>query len=124
MDLLLPKTDEEAFVSSEAIRALRDYKKRLKDQEEFLKTKKFQMGSIVAKSSMCIGDSIFGLGVGDIGKIVGYDVENNYYRVYFDEYNSYIGIKEDRLINYDGDVPEIVSNKDPWKITFRSCFSV
>lgn len=119
MDLLLPRTDEEAYVSSEAIRALRLYREDLKNQEEFLKTKKFQLGSIVTKINTCGTDRIFGLGVGDIGKVVGYDLENDYYRVFFDNYNSYIGIKEDRLIEYDGEVPEIVSNKDPWEITRR-----
>lgn len=119
MDLLLPETDEEAFVSSEAIGALRCYKKRLKDQEEFLKTKKFQMGSIVVKRNMSVIDGVFGLKTGAIGKVVGYDLENNYYRVFFDNNNPYIGIVEEQLDEYDGDVPEIVTNKDPWKVSMK-----
>lgn len=119
MDLLLPKTDEEAFVSSEAIGAFRCYKKRLKDQEEFLKTKKFQMGSIVVKRNMSVIDGVFSLKTGAIGKVVGYDFENNYYRVFFDNNNPYIGIEERNLDGYDGDVPEIVIKKDPWKISMK-----
>lgn len=119
MDLLLPKTDEEAFVSSEAIGALRSYKKRLKDQEEFLKTKKFQMGTIVVKRNMSVIDGVFSLKTGAIGKVVGYDLENNYYRVFFNNNNPYIGIEEEHLDEYDGDVPEIVIKKDPWKISMK-----
>lgn len=63
------------------------------------------MGDYVVKDGTSYFDNVFGTGGGSIGKIVDWDFENNYYRVYFNENQPYQGVKEDRLKKYEDEVP-------------------
>lgn len=84
-------------------KALTEYKKiveKYKKEKDFLKEKKFQLEQIVYYKNSGYFDNIYG--VGQIGKIVGYDFENDYYRVYFSEKNPYVGAKEEKLKCYIG----------------------
>lgn len=98
-------TLEELNVVEKALIEFNRIKKEYNDAEEYLKTKKFQMGDYIIKDGTSYFDGIFNTGDGSIGKIVDYDFENNYYRVYFNEVQSYQGVTEDRLKKYEGEVP-------------------
>lgn len=98
-------TLEELNVVEKALIEFNRIKKEYDDAEEFLKTRKFQMGDYVVKDGTSYFDNVFGTGGGSIGKIVDWDFENNYYRVYFNENQPYQGVKEDRLKKYEDEVP-------------------
>lgn len=98
-------TLEELNVIEKALSEFNRIKKEYDDAEEFLKNKKFKMGDYVIKDDTSYFDNVFNTGDGTIGKIVDWDFENNYYRVYFNEVQSYQGVTEDRLKRYEGEVP-------------------
>jgi len=89
-----------------AFMAIRDYRKlvdKIRKERLFLSDKKFHMEDPVVKKSVSSIDMYFGLKKDTVGKIVGYDNEYNYYRVYFNELNPYVGVKEDELELYKGE---------------------
>lgn len=98
-------TLEELNVIEKSLAEFNRIKKEYDDAEEFLKTKQFQMGDYVIKDGTSYFDNVFGTGAGTIGKIVDWDFENNYYRVYFNENQPYQGATEERLKKYEGEVP-------------------
>lgn len=79
------------------------------DIKKFLESKKFQLGDYVIKKGTSYFDNVFNVGHGSIGKIVGYDFENNYYRVYYSAENPFIGVVEEKLELYDGEIPHRLS---------------
>lgn len=100
-------------------RSLKEYKRTMQSDdevEEFLKTKKFQMGDYVIKKGTSYFDGVFGTGNGEIGKIVGWDFEYGYYRVYYSDYNPYIGGREEQFEKYEGSVPSELYVKQPKEI--------
>lgn len=106
----IPRTEIEALVASKAIEKYRNIIKNIKYQEDFLKNKKINFGDLVKVSIpiFCNG----------IGKVIGWDFEYNYYRIYFDEDNSYIGVCEDKIIAFDGEAPSDLINYDPYDLKF------
>ncbi len=74
------------------------------------------MGSIVIKKGTTYFDNVFGTGEGEIGKIVGWDFEYGYYRVYFSDNMPYVGVREGTIELYTGEVPQKLLNEDPYRI--------
>lgn len=114
MERIVPKTDMEIAFSNAAINACRKRKENLNNEAEFLEDKKFRMGDIVIKKGTSVLDAMFNVGEGNIGKIVGWDSNNEYYRVFYSKANPYIGVKEDELDNFYGTPPFEVLSHDPF----------
>jgi hypothetical protein len=109
-------TMEEINVIDKSLEEFRKVKANWKRIEQFLSEQKYPMGSYVLKTDANYLDNVFGTKAGDIGKIVGYDFENSYYRVYFNENQPYQGVKTGRLEKYEGPIPEELKKVDPMKI--------
>ena len=69
-----------------------------KNIENTMKDFKFPLGTKVAKVNTTLCDSIFGINSKDVGIVVGYDEENDYYRVYYNKHNCYFGAEEKELV--------------------------
>lgn len=96
--------------------ALDTHRKRLMQHEmtaKYLEGKKFHMGDYIIKKGTTHFDGVFGTGDGNIGKIVGYDMAYNYYRVYYNEGNTFIGVRENDMELYEGEIPEHLQVYDP-----------
>lgn len=117
MERIIPKTDLEIVFSNKAIIACRELKETLDNETEILSHKKFHMGDIVIKRGTNILDAMFNTGDGNIGKIVGWDSKNEYYRVFYSKANPYIGVEEEKLDNFYGTVPFEVLSYDPYNVT-------
>ncbi|WP_152498773.1 hypothetical protein [Alicyclobacillus acidoterrestris] len=109
--------------------AVNEYRRLIWQREQitkFLESKQFHMGDYVIKKGTSYFDGVFGTGEGEIGKIVGWDFENNYYRVYYSEQNPYIGVREENLELYESEVPEHLQRCkpfDPERIWVKVCDS-
>lgn len=103
---------EDLDVVSKALKSYNEEKERIEKATNFLKTKKYKMGDYVVFSSLLGPVNILN---GEIGKIVGWDFENKFYRVYFNENNPYIGIKE-KFLETSKAIPESLANIDPEEI--------
>ncbi|OPH61884.1 hypothetical protein BC351_01180 [Paenibacillus ferrarius] len=96
-----------------AKKSVEEFRRRTQENirvEKFLKTKKFSLGTFVVKNKGSFMDGVFGVNGDDVGKIVGWDFENNYYRVYYSPYNPYIGVREENLEMFTGEAPEQLKN--------------
>ena len=83
--------------------AVKEHKKkldRLKKERLFLSYRTIRMDDLVVKKTFSYFDSAFGIDSENIGRVVGYDFENDLYRVYFNDDNPYVGIKESELKHY------------------------
>ncbi|MFK7678619.1 hypothetical protein ACI3ER_11315 [Bacillus sp. Wb] len=98
-------TKEELNVIEKALEQFNFRKKEYDEVEEFLKGKEFQLGDYVIKKNTTYFDSVFGSGKNEIGKIISWDFNNNYYRVHFSENNPSQGVREGELESYTGEVP-------------------
>ena len=107
---------KEVEVAARAVSAYRYQIKRIDNDKEFLKSKKFHFGTYVIKKRSKALDHLFGCYEGSVGKIVGYDQKYDYYRVYYSPENPYIGVKEEELELYAGQIPEDVEKYDPYEI--------
>jgi predicted metallo-beta-lactamase superfamily hydrolase len=110
------ETIEEWYVLT---KALEEYYRILKVHQkevEFLKSKKFNIGDYVIKKNTSYFDGVFGAEKGNIGKVVGWDFDNNYYRVYFNENNPFLGVEEEELEKYEGEVSSDLYVKQPFEI--------
>jgi hypothetical protein len=107
-------TDEQ--VAQKAIEEYHNVIERIKNAEGFLKSKEFPMGTYVIKKGTSMLDSLFGTGEGQVGKIVGWDFEYEYYRVFYSQQNPYIGTREDTIELYEGEAPDSVKNMDAYQI--------
>lgn len=105
------KTEE--YVAQKAIEEFRRRVDENKVTEEFLKTKKYPLNTIITKKNVSYFDNVFGVTKQAVGKIVGWDFENNYYRVYYSDKNPYVGTKEEDIDEYKGDIPESVMKYVP-----------
>jgi hypothetical protein len=110
------QSDEELLVATKAINEYRRVNSYTTREEEFLKTKQFPMGSYVIKKGTTYFDNVFNTGEGEIGKIVGWDFEYEYYRVYFSKNMPYMGVREEMLQSYTGKVSDELLNRDPYQI--------
>lgn len=80
---------------------MKDYRTTKENMRDF----KYPLGTIVVRSGENGHfDNVFGVNKNDIGVIVGYDTEYDYYRVYFSERNPFIGVRECRLSKYDDSI--------------------
>lgn len=117
MNQIKPENDLEIKISNKAIEACRKTINRMNKEKLFLETKEFHLGEIVIKKETRNSLEIaFNVGKGNIGKIVGWDFESNYYRVFYSKNNSYIGVRETEIEKYNGMVPDEVLNHDPYEI--------
>lgn len=107
---------EHDYIAEKAIREYLKVAAEIKKMEEFLKDKKFPLGTFVIKKNEGYFDGVFGTGEGEIGKITGWDFDNDYYRVYYSDFNSYVGTREKDLLVYEGGVPSNVKQHDPYEI--------
>lgn len=115
-EAIFPANDREVNASNKAILGYRKMVEMIQQDESFLKFKKFHFGDIVIKKGTNKFDKLFNVGEGRVGKIVGYDRDNDYYRVFYNTDNSYIGVKENELEEFSGTVPDEVLNHDPYDI--------
>ena len=104
------------YVAEKAIKEYLKVYASIKKMEDFLKDKKFPLGTFVIKKNEDYFDGVFGTGKGEIGVITGWDFDNNYYRVYFSDISPYVGTREKDLEVYEGDVPSNVKQHDSYKI--------
>lgn len=102
---------KELNVVSKALEKYREAVNRDNEIEEFLKNKNFKMGDYVIKKGTSYFDGVFGTGKNEVGKIVGWDYEYEYYRVYYSENNPYIGVRESELDRYTGEISTLLKNK-------------
>lgn len=124
MKLIFADNEHNANVKEEVMnRAWKEFQRRHKQilgEEKFLEDKQYHMNDYVVYQEVTGLDTGFGIRVGSIGKIVGYDWSNNYYRVYLSEENPYIGVRVEKLRLYneetDGKIPDEVKNADPYEI--------
>lgn len=116
--IIVPKTEIEALVASRAILNYRRRIEEIKKQENFLKDKKIQFGSYVIITKEKILNNMFNIFCNDIGKVVGWDFENNYYRIYFNENNPYVGIRENELRIFKGEIPNRLTEYNPYDLKF------
>lgn len=116
--IIVPETEIEALVAS---RAILNYRKRIKDiknQENFLRDKKIHFGNYVVIIKEKVLNNRFNIFCNDVGKVVGYDLKNNYYRIYFNENNPYVGIPENELKIYEGKIPNNLIEYNPYDLKF------
>lgn len=113
---VFPTNDRELNASNKAILGYRKMVNMIHQDESLLKIKKFHFGDIVVKKRINSVDKVFNIEEGQVGKIIGYDRKNNYYRVYFSKSNPYIGVEEDKLEAFNGTVPDEVLRYDPYDI--------
>ena len=100
--------------SNVAERAIAEYHKRiehLRKQKAFLETQTFHMGDYV----LFVGR---GGNKDQICKIVGWDFNYRYYRVYVNENVPFMGAREERLRKFDGDVAEHMKQVDPFAVKY------
>lgn len=116
--IIVPQTEIEALVASRAILNYRSRIEEIKKQEEFLKNKKIHFGDYIVIIKTSSLDNSFKIFCKDIGKVIGWDFENNYYRVYFDENNPYIGIQENKLELFKGKIPNNLINYNPYDLKY------
>lgn len=116
MALDLPYNEKEFNVIRKAVKTYRLYIKNIKKQEDFLKNMKFHFGDYIIRKDTKHMERVFGCGEGSIGKIVGYDHEYKWYRVYYNDKNPYIGVREEDIENYTGEIPEYLEKYDPYDI--------
>lgn len=100
---------------------LDEVRARVKKEEEaeyFLSRRKFPLNTAVVKPVAGTLDNVFGIHNGQVGKIVGWDFENNYYRVCFGEHQRFTGVREEKLdfCPPDIEVSEFVKNFNPYGI--------
>jgi hypothetical protein len=99
------------YIAQRAIQEYNSVINRIEKEENFLRENgKLALGTFVMKVNENRLDQMFGSISGEIGVIVGWDFEYNYYRVYYSDYNPYIGEREGTIIAFDGDVPDNVKN--------------
>jgi hypothetical protein len=102
-----------------AQKAIIEYQKiieKIQLMEEFLEDKPFPMGSYIIKKKASYFDNVFGSSEGEIGKVIGWDFEYQYYRVYYSDTLPYIGTREDTIELYNGEVPDNIKNHDPYEV--------
>lgn len=107
-----PSNSVEEFVASKAIQAYRRRLSELMAQVEYLKDTKFPYGTYIKKCKLGRLDVVMGLYT-DIGKIIGWDFVNKYYRVYFDEGSPYVGCRDTAIEVWEGEVPDHVLEYKP-----------
>lgn len=100
----------EQHVAQKAIEEFNRISNENKYAEEFLQTKKFPLGTIVIKKGESYFDSVFEVYKDSVGKIVGWDFENNYYRVYYSSLKPYVGTDEESIDKFAGEIPEHLLN--------------
>ncbi|WAH35027.1 hypothetical protein [Alicyclobacillus dauci] len=91
-----------------AVNAVNEYRRLVQQHEqttEFLESKQFHMGDYIIKKGTSYFDGVFGTGEGEIGKIVGWDFEYGYYRVYYSERMNFVGVREEKSESYAGEIP-------------------
>lgn len=128
MKLIFADNEHNAKVKEEVMnQAWKEFQrihKRILGEEKFLEDKTYHMCDYVVYQQVTGLDTGFGIQPGTIGKIVGYDWSNNYYRVYLSKENPYIGVRVEKLRLYneetDGKIPEDVENEDPYEIKMIS----
>lgn len=104
--------EEEVFVAKRAIEEYRKHLDQIKKEEEFLKDKKFPMGTLVQLNDF----NIF-CKRENCGKVIGWDFDYNYYRIYLSPEFPFLGAKESNLEFYEGEsVPEDVKVHDRFQI--------
>lgn len=116
MERIMPETEMEIEFSNKAIQYCRYHIKDVTEQSKILENKKFHMGDVVVKKGTNVIDVMFDVGEGKIGKIVGWDAKNNYYRVFYSKANPFIGVEEDKLDNFYGTVPFEILAHDPFSL--------
>lgn len=99
-------TEMEAYVAQKAVEVYRRKIQENQSIENFLKTKKYPLGTFVIKNGESHFDGVFGINKESVGKIVGWDFENNYYRVYYSDNNPYVGTREESVMKFIGDIPD------------------
>lgn len=117
----------EEKVVKRAIEVYRDIVEEKQMTKKILEAKKFKLNDYVVCTSNTYFDQVFGTTKKDIAKVVGFDKDYNWYRIRYDERNSYIGVKEEELKLYDGDISEIdddLLNYDANKISYIHGFKI
>ena len=107
---------KEVEIAAKSIHAYRRQIKMIDEDKELLKNKKFHFGTCVIKKGSTQLEKMFGCAEGTVGKIVGYDRKYDYYRVYYSPENPYIGVKEEDLELYVGEIPKDVDMYNPYDI--------
>lgn len=107
------ETETELRVVTEAITVYHKMMERLSKETKFLESKEFHIGDIVTKTDSFGLDSMFGIKPKVPCKIVGWDFEQGYYRVYYNSNNPYIGVKESELTKYEGEISMGLLQHDP-----------
>lgn len=109
----LERTQEEARVAQRAIEVYREIMEERKQTECILSTHTYKLNDYV----LCEN---FG-----VGKVVGWDDNYQYYRVYFSKEFPDIGRDPKKIARYHGsNIPKEVLQYDPYKITHIPGFSL
>lgn len=102
------------------IKDLEKAKQNQKKNIDIMASKKFNYGDIVIKSGANRLDGMFGIDKNEIGVIVGcYEIDGitesfgdyrKMYRVHYNNRNNYVGVQEDNIKLYEGEIPEHLKN--------------
>ena len=109
---LVQRAPETQYTTEQLVaqKAISNYRKAQADNkriEEILKTKTYHLNDYVVDKTL------------GVGKIVGWDEDNNYYRVRFNDWMKFVGREEEILMPYEwDDVPKELADYDPSVVNY------